>query len=249
MTGALRRSDAAALARLAAAPRGAEPAAPDRRTMRALEEYGRVRLSAHFFMRDFLYSEISAVHGIPNVPHDPELAIAAGRGLCENLLEPLRDIFGHVSVRSAYRCEAVNGYGNAHGMNCARNARGRARHIWDRRDEAGRTGATACVVVPWFVDSPGYRESGDWRPLAWFVHDRLPYSEMCFFPRNAAFNLTWRDRDPLREIRSYAAPRGLLTKPGRDNHEGDHSACYRGFPDARPGYGPAAARRGHAALL
>lgn len=45
-------------------------------------------------MRDFLYSEIANVHGISNLPDDPELAIAAGRGLCEELLEPLQGAAG-----------------------------------------------------------------------------------------------------------------------------------------------------------
>mgnify|MGYP003581915723 FL=1 len=33
-------------------------------TYEKLEELGRVRLSKNFFMRDFLYSEIAAWHGI-----------------------------------------------------------------------------------------------------------------------------------------------------------------------------------------
>ena len=49
----------------------------------ALETLGRVRLSQHFFMRDFLYSEIANLHGMPNIPEDPDLAITAGRRLCE----------------------------------------------------------------------------------------------------------------------------------------------------------------------
>ena len=40
-------------------------------------------------MRDFLHSEIAAMTGMPNLPDDPDLAIAAGRKLCECLLEPL----------------------------------------------------------------------------------------------------------------------------------------------------------------
>jgi hypothetical protein len=60
-------------------------------TVRALEELGRVRLSPNFFMREFLFSEISVMSGIPNLPDDPDLAIAAGSRLCETLLEPLRD--------------------------------------------------------------------------------------------------------------------------------------------------------------
>ncbi|MEE4346540.1 MAG: hypothetical protein V2I53_07090 [Paracoccaceae bacterium] len=58
-------------------------------SVRALDDLGRVRLSPSFYMRDFLHSEVAAFHGIPNIPDDPDLAIAAGRRLCADLLEPL----------------------------------------------------------------------------------------------------------------------------------------------------------------
>ena len=75
-------------------------------TVKALEDLGRVRLSRSFFLRDFLYSDIAAVHGLSNVPDDSDLAIAAGTKLCEELLEPLQDRFGRIAIRSAYRsCE------------------------------------------------------------------------------------------------------------------------------------------------
>ena len=70
-------------------------------SMRGLEELGRVRLSPSYFLRDFLMSEIAVIHGIPNIPDDPDLAIAAGRQLCRNLLEPLKATFGHIAIRSA----------------------------------------------------------------------------------------------------------------------------------------------------
>lgn len=188
-------------------------------------------------MRDFLYSEISAVHGIPNVPGDAELAIKAGKGLCEELLEPIRNLFGHVVIRSAFRSVAVNGYGNAHGMNCSRNKASHADHIWDRPDADGRIGATVCIVIPWFIDSEQYTETKDnpdcWHPLAWFVHDKLPYSRMVFFPENAAFNLTWHDKLPEHYIRRRYGPKPqILTKPGMDNHKGDHSEHYPDFPSS-----------------
>ena len=93
---------------------------PRSRLLTALENFGRERLSEHFFMRDFLYSEVSAVHGIPNIPDNPLLAIEAGKGLCTKLLEPLRTIFGHIVVRSAFRSTVINGYCNSHRMKCAR---------------------------------------------------------------------------------------------------------------------------------
>jgi hypothetical protein len=40
-----------------------------------LEDLGRVRLSQSFFMRDFLYSEIAARHGLRNVPDHPAAVV------------------------------------------------------------------------------------------------------------------------------------------------------------------------------
>lgn len=200
-----------------------------------LEDLGRVRLSPNFFMRDFLYSEIANLNGLPNIPDDPDLAIAAGIRLCEELLEPLNATFGRIAIRSAYRSSLVNGFGNANGHPCASNEANYASHIWDRRDADGRMGATACIVVPWFADR--YESDRDWRPMAWWVHDHLPYSRMEFYPIRAAFNLTWRE-EPERRIDSYASPRGCLTKPGMDNHAGDHSASYPGFPALKRSWAP-----------
>ncbi len=199
----------------------------------ALDDLGRVRLSKSFFMREFLYSEVAAFHGIPNIPDDPDLAIAAGRGLCESLLEPLQATFGKIVIRSAFRSCAVNQFCNEQqkagkkGYTCAANEANYAGHIWDRRDADGHMGATACIVIPWFADR--FAQGADWRGFAWWIHDHLPYSALYFFPKMAAFNITWHER-PQRRITSYIKPRGILTKPGKENHAGDHSAFYEGFP-------------------
>ena len=66
----------------------------------------------------------------------------------------------------------------------------------------------------------------------WWIHGNLPYASLYFFPRLAAFNIQWHER-PRRRIDSYIKPRGLLTKPGMSNHEGDHSSWYAGFPKLR----------------
>ncbi|WP_421759099.1 hypothetical protein [Devosia sp.] len=193
-------------------------------SVKALEELGRVRLSPSFFMRDFLHSEIASFHGIPNIPDDPDLAIAAGRQLCEQLLEPLRARFGRISIRSAFRSIEVNGFGNAHKLNCGRNETNFAGHIWDRRDAAGRMGATASIIVHAAI--PYYEATGQWEAIAWWVHDHLPYDSMEFFPRYAAFNIQWRE-EPRRDIYSFIPPRrGWLTKGDRADGLGDHSAHY-----------------------
>ncbi len=199
-------------------------------SMRGLEALGRMRLSANFYMRDFLYSEIASFYGIPNIPDHPDLAVAAGRKLCETLLEPLQATFGRIAVRSAYRAPAVNDYGNKHGGQCARNEANAAYHIWDRLDAEGGMGAGASIVIPWFADR--YARGADWRALAWWIHDHLPYAHLQFFPKLAAFNIQWHER-PQRRIDSFIAPRGCLTRPGMANHEGSHAACYRGFPVLR----------------
>jgi hypothetical protein len=202
----------------------------------ALDTLGQVRLSQSFIMREFLHSEVANFHGIPNIPEDPELAIAAGRELCEQLLEPLHATYGKVIVRSGYRSCEVNGFCNDQqragkkGYTCAANEANFAGHIWDRRDADGCIGATACVVIPWFADR--YDQGEDWRSLAWWIHDHLPYSHLGFFPRRAAFNITWREK-PARRIDSHVAPRGTLTRPGMHNHLGRHEGWYQGFPRPR----------------
>ena len=186
-----------------------------------------MRLSPSFFMRDFLHSEIGDVHGISNLPDDPELAILAGRRLCKELLEPLQATFGRIAVRSAYRSPAVNAYGNAHYKSCGSNERNASRHIWDRRDPYGFIGAMSSIVVPWFADR--YAAGAPWQAMAWWIHDHLPYSELQFFSKLAAFNIAWHER-PKRRIYSFIPPRGLLTKPGMANHDGSHADFYDGFP-------------------
>ena len=74
-----------------------------------------------------------------------------------------------------------------------------------------------------------YAAGADWRALAWWIHDHLPNSPLQFFPELCAVNIQWHER-PRRRIDSFIAPRGCLTKPGMDNHGGDHSAWYAGFP-------------------
>jgi hypothetical protein len=200
-------------------------------TVAALADLGRARLSQSFFLRDFLFSDIAAIHGLANVPDDPDLAIAAGTRLCEDLLEPLQARFGRIAIRSAYRSAEVNALGNAMqregkgGYNCAENEKNFAGHIWDRRDVEGRMGATACIVVPSVWDALGQVEGG-WRRLAWWIHDHLPYHALEFFPTLWAFNIQWREA-PERRIDSFAAPRGCLTKAGMDNHVGTHESEWR----------------------
>ena len=203
--------------------------------MKELEEFGRVQLSKTLFMREFLYSEISQIEEIPNLPDDPDLAIEAGKNLCEKVLEPIQDAFGRISIRSAYRSCDVNQRGNEKGFNCAANEKNYAGHIWDRRDEKNFIGATACVIVTSFI--PYYQKTNDWTALAWWIHDNVPaYANMTFFPKLAAFNITWyEDPNYSKYIYSYVEDpntgkhSGYLTKEGMNNFNGLHQESYNTF--------------------
>ena len=192
----------------------------------ALEELGRERLSQSFYMQDFLYSEIANFYGIPNIPENPDLAIEVGKHLCKELLEPLNATFGRIAIRSAYRSPKVNSFGNEKGHSCASNEKNFAGHIWDHLDSNGLKGATACVVVPWFSDR--YANGADWRALAYWIHNHLPYSTLEFYPKLAAFNINWHEK-PKRRIYSYIKPAAELT-PGA-GPDSSLAEVYADFPD------------------
>lgn len=173
-------------------------------------------------------SEIANFYGVQNLPENPDLALEVGKNLCEHLLEPLNATFGRIAVRSAYRSPLVNALGNEKGHSCASNDKNSAAHTWDRLDSEGCKGATTCIVIPWFADR--YEAGADWHALAYWIHNHLPYSELPFFPKLAAFNISWHEQ-PKRSIYSYVKPAGDLLR----GHAPAPSLApyYEGFPKRR----------------
>ena len=197
-------------------------------SMAQLEDFGRIRLSQHFFMRDMLYSEVASVHGMRNVPDDPAWAVEVGVALCNTLLEPLHTTFGHVTIRSAFRSAAVNARGENY-RNIGGTKWNHARHVWDRPDASnGKKGATACVVIPWFVDYLARRPTMSWTAMGWWIHDHLVFSEVTFFHgskyKYAAFNIRWHEIDKRCCIKS-SVDGNLMAQNGPK-----HAAAYPGFP-------------------
>ena len=192
--------------------------------MWSLETLGRVRLSKYFFMREFLYSEIGSIHRIPNIPDDPDLAVERGRAFCTEILDPLEETFGRVAVRSGYRSAELNAFGNANKLNCARNEYPLECHIWDLPEVPV---AGASIVIPWFVDH--YEAGRDWRDMAWWLYDHIPFAEVWFFPKLCAFNISWRPGAPQKRIDSYIKPKGNLIKAG-GVPEADRARRYSDFP-------------------
>lgn len=203
----------------------------DPATYPGLDALGRIPLSDNFFFREFLYSEVAAHYGVKNTPSDCDLAIQAGRGLCENLLEPLNATFGRIVIRSGYRSRSLNDLCNRKKHNCGSSESNRARHIWDERDAEGRMGACATVLIPWFQRRHA-RGEVTWQAMAWWIHDHLPYSHLRFFS-TGTFNLTWSDR-PIRHAEAKfgkkGEPRTLPTETA-ESSPGLHRAEYEGFPE------------------
>jgi hypothetical protein len=176
-------------------------------TFNNLESLGREQLSSSFFMREFLHSEISQITKTPNIPHFPKLAIKNGRRLCEDILEPIQDKLGRLSIRSGYRSPEVNALGaaNKNRFKCASNKNNYAGHIWDYPDENGHFGASACILVPSYLEY--YKESGDWKTLANQIKSIAPlYSGMTFHPKLCALNISWHDK-PRKKVWSYIRAR------------------------------------------
>lgn len=164
-----------------------------------LDKLGRTRLSEHFQFRQFLYSEIAAAFGIPNIPDDPQLAIQTGTKLCKEILEPVIAAFGPIIVRSGFRSAMLNQFGNENGLMCAANEKNFAYHIWDHRDADGNAGAAACIIVP--ALNEGRAGLSSWQDLASWIDNNLDYHRLTFFARDNAFNIGWHE-NPRREIYS-----------------------------------------------
>ena len=206
--------------------------------MAHLEDFGRIRLSCHFFMRDMLYSEVASRHGIMNVPDHPVRAVQVGTKLCNELLEPLHTVFGHVSIRSAFRSVAVNDCGNRDYPNLAATQRNYARHVWDKPEHNRKCkGATACIVIPWFVDYLERNPDQSWKAMAWWIHDHLSYCEMKFFSNRkfkySAFNLRW-SKKPIRRINGPDKKPDEFPGPGEKSAPGRNCLKYPGFPKWKP---------------
>jgi len=66
-----------------------------------------MKLTEHFSIEEFERSQYAERHGINNKMGGDALSCAAD--LCENLLEPLREIWGKpIHISSGFRCKALN---------------------------------------------------------------------------------------------------------------------------------------------
>lgn len=65
-------------------------------------------LTKNFTLPEFLKSKIADKNGFKEQYQPPDMVVKNLQILCENVLQPLRDLIGEVSISSGYRCERVN---------------------------------------------------------------------------------------------------------------------------------------------
>jgi hypothetical protein len=179
----------------------------DVNTYAGLDKLGRVPLSPHFHMREFLYSEIAVHYGLRNVPDDVERAVKSGSELCRLILDPLEDTFGRVHVRSGYRSRLVNSAGVGK-HKCAADNDGA--HTWDFESRSGHGfGAMACISIP-SISERILSGEFEFSSIAWWIYDHLPaWSTLEFFASpsiafadEVTFNIGWHER-PVKHITSW----------------------------------------------
>jgi hypothetical protein len=61
-----------------------------------------VRVGKHFMLSDFLYSETAVEKGIANFPPFDGMEVESLRGLCTNILDPVVEQFGALSITYGY---------------------------------------------------------------------------------------------------------------------------------------------------
>lgn len=162
-----------------------------------LEKIGRIRLSQHFYLRQFLYSEIAGAYGLVNLPTNFDLTIEVGKKLCTQILEPIQNEFGSIAIRSGYRSSEINAFGVENRLNCAANNSNFAHHIWDHLDGNGFKGACACIVIPSLVDMND--QIAAFNRIVDFAKAELNFHHMTFFANNMAFNIGWHE-EPMAKI-------------------------------------------------
>jgi hypothetical protein len=95
------------------------------------EALSRVRLSKNFILRPFLFSTEAAALGLSNYPDRPDLVIAAGRALCNKILEPVLEQFGNFAITFGHQCHQAIETGKLKSRKS--NPRSSSPHQWDRQ--------------------------------------------------------------------------------------------------------------------
>jgi hypothetical protein len=149
-----------------------------------------VRVSKYFLLSDFLYSDDACRFGIKNypmfeLPYTPE--IEGIKGLCNHILDPVVEEFGHTSITFAYcgtdlwrfwKGEKAKLEGNLHTF----------------RPAPGGIGGAADICVH------GQRDP---RVVANWIKYHCPYDRIILYPNSEILCVAWTEREPRYEYKEW----------------------------------------------
>ena len=147
-----------------------------------LEDFGRIRLSKSFLVRDFLYSEAADYFGMSNLPQKPDLMITTGRELCRRILEPLTATFGPLHIHTGYLADEI----------CAITDQPSDPFQWDRTEDNDGIGAGAEIFIPGLPEQ--LINQGAWRSIACWVSEKLPIHQAVFNLERRTITVSWNSR-------------------------------------------------------
>ena len=104
----------------------------EQHTQLEMERMQQMLLSTHFTLGEFLRSGTAIKYGIDNTPQQA-MVIVRLTMLCEQVLEPLRQNFGIITITSGYRCPQLNLA--VHGVPGSQHTLGEAADIFIPNDE------------------------------------------------------------------------------------------------------------------
>lgn len=199
-----------------------------RRLARTYEKLARTRLSKNFILREFLFSTSSASLGITNFPEHPDLVIAAGKALCDQLLEPILQRFGRFAI--------TFGYQSREGIEAddpALSPTSSCPHNWDRQNW-GREVYARVDILPFCVEDG---EVSKHEYAKWLMHN-LDVDLLMQWTRSNVFCLTISPR-PRRLWIEWGSPANGEPRQTRFMGADYWQNIYPKLPDnERPKFGP-----------
>jgi hypothetical protein len=158
---------------------------PSTRAWRSTDRPQAVRVGKYFLLSDFLYSETAVKKGIPNCPPLEGKEVEGLRGLCANILDPVAEKFGFLSITYGYSSpalhQAIYPYRKPGVHNCV--------------GADGATLAAACdILVHSMADRP--------RELLHWIKDNCVYDRLILYPGSQIVCVAWSDK-PRRHAKEW----------------------------------------------
>lgn len=194
----------------------------------AYEGLSRIRLSKNFILRDFLFSTASSSLRVTNYPEHPELVIAAGKALCDQLLEPILQRFGRFAITFGYQSRE-----GAEADDPTLSPTASCPHVWDRKSWGDEVYARV-DILPFCVEDGDISKEAFAR---WIMHN-LDVDLLMQWTRSNVFCLTISPR-PRRVWLEWGNP--SLGQPRQTRYMGAHywQRVYPYLPEEeRPKFGP-----------